>query len=56
MSILKVKAIKSKKDGSVMAWLPSGQSVFWSADQSKPDYRNKYVTINCCKYQLEWVK
>jgi hypothetical protein len=35
--------------GAVMAIFPSWYS-------NKPDYRNKYVTINCFKYKIKWNK
>ena len=22
----------------------------------KPDYRNKYITLNCYRYKVEWIK
>lgn len=27
----------------------------WFYNQSKPDRRNRYVTINCFRYRLVWV-
>ena len=27
----------------------------WFYNQSKPDRRNRYVTVNCFRYKLVWV-
>ena len=51
-----IKAVKAN-DGSVMAWLADGSSIFWPAHLTiKPDYRFRMVTINCHRYRLEWVR
>lgn len=56
MEAVSIKAVKGR-DGSVMAWTPSGESVYWSAEYSnRPDYRFRYATVNCMRYRLEWVR
>lgn len=55
-----VKLYKSQKPGkAVIAFSPdgSGELCYWPPYASnKPDYRHKYVTINCYRYKIEWIK
>jgi hypothetical protein len=50
-------AMKDKDNGNVVITQPYGEHVatFPSHLSNKPDYRNKYVTINCVDYILKWV-
>jgi hypothetical protein len=53
--MITIKAVKGK-GGAVAAWLSDGSPVYWPAHYSnKPDYRFKFVTVNCCRYRLDWV-
>lgn len=45
-------------DGEVVAYadpLSMKRVAKWSKDISKPTRRNKYVTVNCFKYLVEWI-
>lgn len=42
---------------AVCVTMPDGKLNFFNNEYSGcPDYRNKYVTINCNKYKINWVK
>lgn len=62
-ALLAVTGIKNK-DGSVAIWRQGGESlrdyqpwVTYAAHRAdKPDYRHKYITLNCYRYLLMWDK
>jgi hypothetical protein len=51
--------LKKMPDGSVVATRSDTNDfvVRWDVQYSgKPDYRYKYVMLNCYKYKINWVK
>lgn len=60
MTMQTIKLYKSTKPGkAVMAMKPdgSGELCYWPPHASnKPDYRNRYVVINCVRYKAQWIK
>lgn len=62
MDLLYVFA-KKNKDGSVDILKPQEYgkpALYWvtidKLNSSKPDYRNRYITLNCYKYPIFWVR
>ena len=56
-STLMYVVARKAKNGSVEITFPDGRLVWFDRDNSsKPDYRNKFVTINCHAYGIMWDK
>ena len=56
--MLTVKCEKLKNGGGVQVYHYDGKpfAKFNASLTSCPDYRNKYVTLNCYRYKIEWVR
>lgn len=54
---LRYVVARKTKNGNVEITFPNGMLVWFDCGNSnKPDYRNKFVTINCFKYSIAWDK
>lgn len=55
--MLKTLYATKQKDGGVTIYKPNGSIAckFEPWRSSKPTRRNKYFTLNCWKYKLEWL-
>ena len=53
--MLTVKCVK--QEFSVKALLPDGMVVYFNKSHATcPDYRNKYLNVNCNRYKIQWLK
>jgi len=49
--------LQKHKNGSILAFKNGVCCATWSSFLSKkPDYRYKYVTLNCYRYKIQWNK